>query len=142
MTYNNPNTKLDEVIYVAEKIIPADLCDAVIEDIETRQWRPHQWYNTQSNTSHSEETRELDIQAVTPELNQVLGNFIIEAGRMYNMNYTYLLVGVGLGGLGYYAYNNPNTLFPYIFNNTAIFVTRSLKYIKIQTCILSYCFIN
>ena len=89
MNYNHPNTKLDELIYVAEKIIPPNLCDAVIEDIEKRPWKPHTWYNVQSNSYHSEETRELDVQAVTPELNQALGNFIIEAGRMYNENYSY-----------------------------------------------------
>jgi hypothetical protein len=33
MTYNKPDTKLDECIYVAEKIIPADLCDAIVQDI-------------------------------------------------------------------------------------------------------------
>ena len=32
------------------------------------------------------------------------------------MNYTYLLVGAGLGGISYYAYNNPEFFFPYIFN--------------------------
>ena len=32
------------------------------------------------------------------------------------MNYTYLLVGAGLGGFSYYAYNNPEFFFPYIFN--------------------------
>lgn len=32
------------------------------------------------------------------------------------MNYTYLLVGAGLGGFGYYAYNNSDFFFPYIFN--------------------------
>ena len=32
------------------------------------------------------------------------------------MNYTYLLVGAGLGGFSYYAYNNPCIFVPYIFN--------------------------
>jgi len=31
------------------------------------------------------------------------------------MNYTYLLVGAGLGGFSYYAYNNSDFFFPYIF---------------------------
>ena len=33
MTYNKPDTKLDECIYVAENIIPADLCDSIVKDI-------------------------------------------------------------------------------------------------------------
>ena len=32
------------------------------------------------------------------------------------MNYTYLLVGAGLGGISYYAYNNSGIFFPYIFH--------------------------
>ena len=98
MNYNHPNTKLDELIYVAENIIPADLCDAVIEDIETRPWKPHTWYNVQSNSYHSEDTQELDVQCVTPELNQALGKFIIEAGRMYNENYSYYPSGISQVG--------------------------------------------
>ena len=36
--------------------------------------------------------------------------------KYYNMNYTYLLVGAGIGGLSYYTYNNPTILMPYIVN--------------------------
>jgi len=89
MTYNKPDTKLDECIYIAEKIIPADLCDAVVKDIETREWRPHFWYDNGTGGSFSEETMELDIQSTTPELQRTLGNFIIEAARKYNKNYSY-----------------------------------------------------
>ena len=89
MTYNKPDTKLDECIYIAEKIIPADLCDAVIKDIETRPWKPHEWYNSNTDKRTSEETRELDVQGSTPELNKALSPFVIEAGRIYNQNYSY-----------------------------------------------------
>ena len=78
MTYNKPNTKLDECIYVAEQIIPADLCDAIVQDIETRKWDKHEWYNNAENSWHSEETKELDVQSSTPELHQTLSKFIIK----------------------------------------------------------------
>ena len=87
MTHNKPDTLLDECIFIAEKIIPADLCDLIVQDIETRPWNPHQWYNVNTNSSHSEETMELDVQAATPELQKELGNFVIEAGRHYQQNY-------------------------------------------------------
>jgi hypothetical protein len=32
------------------------------------------------------------------------------------MNYAYLLIGAGLGGIGYYTYKNPNILVPHIVN--------------------------
>ena len=89
MTYNKPDTKLDECIYVAEKVIPADLCDIVIKDIETREWQPHSWHNNVTNTTNSEKTMELDIQPASPELQRVLGDYTVEAARMYCKNYMF-----------------------------------------------------
>ena len=89
MTYNKPDTKLDECIYVAEKIIPADFCDAIVQDIETRKWKPHIWYSILTDTYKSEETMELDVQPASPQLHKALSNFIVEAGRQYNHNYEF-----------------------------------------------------
>ena len=89
MNYNKPDTKLDECIFVAQKIIPADLCDAIVQDIETREWEPHRWYSNITDSSYSNETKELDIQHITPELHKVLGNFVIESGRVYNKKYRF-----------------------------------------------------
>ena len=36
--------------------------------------------------------------------------------KYYNMNYTYLLAGAGIGGITYYTYQNPTILMPYIVN--------------------------
>ena len=87
--FNKPDTKLDECILVLKNIIPTDLCYSIIQDIETRPWQPHTWYNNVTDTMASEETMELDIQEITPELQKVLGNYVVEAGRKYNQNYTY-----------------------------------------------------
>ena len=89
MTYNKPDTKLDECIYVAEKIIPPDLCDAVVKDIETREWEPHRWYNVVRDDSISNKTMELDTQYTSVELHQKIAPFIKEAGKKYNEIYTY-----------------------------------------------------
>jgi len=89
MNYNKPDTKLDECIYVAEKIIPADLCDAVVQDIEIKEWRPHRWYNNTIDKSHSEETMELDIQFSNKELHKKLSPFVIESVKKYNQNYEF-----------------------------------------------------
>ena len=95
MTYNKPDTKLDECIYIAEKIIPADLCDAVVKDIETREWQPHTWYNVMTDAHSSEETMELDVQSCTPEHQKVLSPIIVEAARIYNRNYRFFSDGQG-----------------------------------------------
>ena len=93
MTFNKPDTKLEECIFIAEKIIPTDLCDAVVQNIETRPWNPHKWYNYQEEERYSNKTMELDVQGTTPELHKALSPFIIEAGRKYNQTYSYPYVG-------------------------------------------------
>ena len=87
---NDPRTQLKDLIHVEKGIIPANLCDHIISDIETREWKPHTWYNAQSNSYGSEETMELDVQPSTPELQQLLTPIIIQAGAAYNQKYTWL----------------------------------------------------
>ena len=87
---NNPNTQLKDLIHIEKGIIPANLCDYIIKDIETREWRPHTWYNNQSDSYGSEETMELDVQGITPELQQLLTPIMIQAGSAYNQKYAYL----------------------------------------------------
>ena len=86
---NDPRTQLKDLIHVEKGIIPANLCDHIISDIETREWRPHTWYNAQNNSYGSEETMELDVQNITPELQQLLTPIMIQAGSAYNQKYSY-----------------------------------------------------
>ena len=74
---NDPRTQLKDLIHVEKGIIPANLCDHIIQDIETRPGKPHTWYNAGSNTYGSEETMELDVQSITPELQQLLTPIMI-----------------------------------------------------------------
>ena len=90
MTYNKPDTKLDECIYVAEKIIPTDLCDAVVKEIEgSEEWQPHRWYSNTADDHMSEETMELDVYFASPELQKQLSPFIINSAKLYNQHYSY-----------------------------------------------------
>ena len=86
---NDPRTQLKDLIHVEKGIIPANLCDYIIEDIETREWQPHTWYNATSGSYGSEETMELDVQNLTPELQQLLTPIMIQAGSAYNQKYSY-----------------------------------------------------
>ena len=86
---NNPRTQLKDLIHVEKGIIPANLCDHIIQDIETREWRPHTWYNNVQGSFGSEETMELDVQSITPELQQLLTPIMIQAGAAYNQKYSY-----------------------------------------------------
>ncbi len=86
---NNPNTKLEDFIYIEEGIIPSYVCDRVVKNIETREWNPHSWYDYQQNSSYSEETMELDVQPTTPELQKLLNPAILKAFYRYKSLYTY-----------------------------------------------------
>ena len=86
---NDPRTQLKDLIHVERGVIPANLCDHIISDIETREWRPHTWYNNVSDSFRSEETMEHDVQQITPELQQLLTPIMIQAGAAYNQKYSY-----------------------------------------------------
>jgi predicted 2-oxoglutarate/Fe(II)-dependent dioxygenase YbiX len=83
MTLNHPNTSLKDLILV-EQLIPQNICNKIIEDIEKREWRPHTWYNAEQGTFGSEETKELDVQNTTDELQDLLTPFVIQMGGIYN----------------------------------------------------------
>jgi hypothetical protein len=84
---NNPNTQLKDLIHVERGIIPANLCDYIVDEVEKKEWRPHTWYNNVQGTFGSEETMELDVQNITPDLQQLLTPFMIQAGASYNAKY-------------------------------------------------------
>lgn len=84
MTLNQPESKLKDLIVVEESIIPKNICDYVIQDIESREWRPHSWYNAQTGTFGSEPTKELCVQNTTEELQALLSPYIIQSGASYN----------------------------------------------------------
>ena len=86
---NNPHTQLKDLIHIERGIIPANICDHVIQDIETREWKPHTWYTSASGSFGSEETMELDVQYSTSELQKELDPFIIKAGLAYEQKYSY-----------------------------------------------------
>ena len=84
---NNPNTQLKDLIHVERSIIPQNLCDYLVDEVEKREWRPHSWYNAAANTFGSEATMELDVQNITAEHQQLLTPFMISAGAAYNAKY-------------------------------------------------------
>jgi predicted 2-oxoglutarate/Fe(II)-dependent dioxygenase YbiX len=84
---NNPNTQLKDLIHVERGIIPPNLCDYLVDEIEKKEWRPHSWYNAVQGTFGSEETMELDVQNITAEHQSLLTPFMIQAGAAYNAKY-------------------------------------------------------
>ena len=87
---NHPDTTLKDCIHIEKGIIPEDMCDYIVEEIEKKEWKPHTWYNAGNDSYGSEETMELDVQPATPELQQLLTPIIIQAGAAYNQKFAYL----------------------------------------------------
>ena len=52
---NKYDTQLRDLIHVEKGIIPANLCEYLVEEIEKNEWRPHTWYNNVNNSFGSEE---------------------------------------------------------------------------------------
>ena len=86
---NNPNTKLFDLIHVEKGVIPTDLCDDVVKNVQTRPWKSHAWYSNITDTRDSNETKEFGIQFSTIELQEKLTSFVIESGKKYNNKYAY-----------------------------------------------------
>ena len=80
---------LKDFVMVQRNLIPKNLCDYIVDDSEKKEWRPHTWYNSQTDTFGSEETMELDVQNVDDEIQNLLTPFIIQSGANYNAKFAF-----------------------------------------------------
>ena len=80
---------LKDFVMVQRNLIPKNLCDYIIDDSKKNEWRPHTWYNSQTDTFGSEETKELDVQNVNDEIQNLLTPFIIQSGANYNAQFAF-----------------------------------------------------
>ena len=86
---NNFNLQLKDLIHVERNLIPGDLCDHTREVIESREWMSHSWYRATDNSYVSEETMELDVQNITPEMQELFTPLIIQACNTYSEKYSF-----------------------------------------------------
>ena len=85
---NDPDTKLKDLIHVERGAIASDLCDYIIKDIERRQWKKHSWYNLNEEVK-SEDTKELDVQYITSDLQYSLLSIMNHVASSYVKKYSY-----------------------------------------------------
>lgn len=76
--------KLTDYIHVHRGIIPGPACDRVVREIAGREWRPHSWYRYGSDELSTEQTMELDVQDITPELQDQLTPYLVQAVSVYS----------------------------------------------------------
>ena len=69
---NNPDSTLKDFIYHERNSIPAPVCDNLVRTIKDREWSTHTWYNQIKDTKFSEDSKELDVQPITHELQEMI----------------------------------------------------------------------
>jgi len=60
-----------------------NICKQIKDQINAKEWKNHQWFNYQTGTYQSESEKELDVQSITPELQQQMMPLIVNALRAY-----------------------------------------------------------
>jgi|TARA_B100001996_G_scaffold382988_1_gene376653 predicted 2-oxoglutarate/Fe(II)-dependent dioxygenase YbiX len=73
---NHPDATLKEFLYLEKGALPVAICDYIVSTIKERKWVPHTWYNQIQDTSWSEKTKELDVQDITPELQDMINPYL------------------------------------------------------------------
>ena len=69
-------------IYVKNHI-PKEVCEALIDECNTRIWEKHKWNNYASGETSSEPTKELDVMPCTKEQQQKITPYLVEALNKY-----------------------------------------------------------
>jgi len=79
--------KINNYIYTTNAV-PKKICKELIKQINKKEWQKHKWYNSQNNTYHSEEKKELDVQATSQEMQNVITPFLVKAYHEYNEKFS------------------------------------------------------
>lgn len=70
-----------------ENVMPKEFCERMIEVTKKRAWQKHTWHSNKNNSHVSEATKELDVQAIDQELQNLHAPFMIQAAKTYNQKF-------------------------------------------------------
>ena len=79
---------IEDYIYV-KNYIPTEVCEALIDECNKKEWRKHTWNNYASGTSSSEPTKELDVMSCTQEQQNKITPYLIKALDAYQVKHTW-----------------------------------------------------
>ena len=68
--------------------IPKKLCDEIIRESETQEWRTHTWYSPTTKGYGSEETKELEVCNCMDKHDSKLKPYVIEVLKEYQKSFT------------------------------------------------------
>ena len=86
---NNPDSTLKDFIYHERNSIPAPVCDNLVRTIKDREWSKHTWYNQIKDTKFSEDSKELDVQPITHELQEMITPYMHQTFHRFNDKYKF-----------------------------------------------------
>ena len=86
---NHPDSTLKDFIYHERNIIPAPVCDNLVRTIKDREWSKHTWYNQIKDTKFSEDSKELDVQSITHELQEMITPYMHQTFHRFNDKYKF-----------------------------------------------------
>ena len=79
---------IEDYIYV-ENHIPVELCEKLIDECNKKEWKKHAWYSSYTDTSLSEETKELDVMPCTQEQQNKITPYLTKALEEYQIKYSW-----------------------------------------------------
>ena len=73
-----PSDKLSDHIFHIKTAIPSNICDDVVSLIRDRSWQKNSWYNKVTNSSYSEDDKELSMLIPQPDVDNLLDPFVFD----------------------------------------------------------------
>ena len=86
---NHPDSTLKDFIYHERNSIPEPVCDNLVRTIKDREWSKHTWYNQIKDTKFSEDSKELDVQSITHELQEMITPYMHQTFHRFNDKYKF-----------------------------------------------------
>jgi len=75
--------KIIDYVYVTN-VVSNTMCKDIIKSIDKRDWEKHKWYSADTGEMTSEKKKELDVQAITAEMQQAMTPMLVKAYQEYN----------------------------------------------------------
>jgi predicted 2-oxoglutarate/Fe(II)-dependent dioxygenase YbiX len=78
--------KVSDFIYV-QNVIPQQVCQDILNEIRSKPWQKHSWYNYSASHYKSEPEKELDTQNCTEAMQEKLMPFIFQIIEQYMIKF-------------------------------------------------------
>ena len=87
--------KVSDYIFVMNAI-PKDLCESLIDECNTKEWKKHTWYDYGRDQAGSMPEKELDVMACTQEQQNKITPHLIKALEAYQNKYSNSVVAIDI----------------------------------------------